>query len=252
MAVSNIFHCCVQKTASQWIKAILSDELVLNRAAMWFYSYQKEFPGKIDLRRLHERNFSSPFPPHTIASPLYLDFHSYNSIPKAESHKTFFVRRDPRDIVVSWYYSVCYSHKPIGRIPEHRKKLLEMSLADGLIYSIAYLKDYGIFGALLSWLEKPAPDPHAITFTYEEITDPNQQESQFAKLFAHCEIDLSKEEIGFLLCKYRFANLKNATAQKPFSHYRKGKAGDWADHFTPAVCDFFLHETGDLLSRLGY
>jgi hypothetical protein len=252
MVVSNIFHCCVQKTASQWIRAILSDEMVLARTSMRMYSYQRELPGKIDMRRLHERKFFSPFPPRTIASPLYLEFQSYHSIPKPNSYKTFFVQRDPRDIVVSWYYSVRYSHKPIGRIPEHRIKLSGMNMTDGLIYSIAYLKDYGIFLALESWLNKTAMDPHIKIVSYEEITNHDRQENQFGELFSHCEIDLSKEEIESLLSKYCFANMRSAAEHSPVSHYRKGQAGNWAIHFTKPVSDFFSQVTGDLLSRLGY
>lgn len=35
-------------------------------------------------------------------------------------------------------------------------------------------------------------------------------------------------------------------------HFRKGTPGDWRNHFTPAVVDYFKARTGQLLVRLGY
>jgi lipopolysaccharide transport system ATP-binding protein len=36
------------------------------------------------------------------------------------------------------------------------------------------------------------------------------------------------------------------------SHYRKGVAGDWTNHFTPAVEREFKRRHGHLLIKLGY
>src|SRR5439155_18779762 len=36
------------------------------------------------------------------------------------------------------------------------------------------------------------------------------------------------------------------------SHYRKGIAGDWVNHFEPAHKEYFNSMYGDLLERLGY
>ena len=38
----------------------------------------------------------------------------------------------------------------------------------------------------------------------------------------------------------------------PRSHVRKGGAGDWRKHFTPAVERELAERTGDLVERLGY
>jgi lipopolysaccharide transport system ATP-binding protein len=35
-------------------------------------------------------------------------------------------------------------------------------------------------------------------------------------------------------------------------HYRKGKAGDWKEHFTREVTEIFLREAGPLASDVGY
>ncbi len=41
-------------------------------------------------------------------------------------------------------------------------------------------------------------------------------------------------------------------AEDPTSWERKGQPGDWKEKFTPQALTWFIEETGDLLSRLGY
>jgi hypothetical protein len=36
------------------------------------------------------------------------------------------------------------------------------------------------------------------------------------------------------------------------SHYRKGKPGDWKNHFTDCVATVFEDTYGDIVSKLGY
>ena len=36
------------------------------------------------------------------------------------------------------------------------------------------------------------------------------------------------------------------------SHYRKGVAGDWANHFTPDHCEYFKKHYNEVLLKLGY
>jgi hypothetical protein len=40
--------------------------------------------------------------------------------------------------------------------------------------------------------------------------------------------------------------------EDPSSHYRKGQAGDWRNHFTPELAARFDAAYGGLLARLGY
>ena len=68
------------------------------------------FPGGIDPRKMTEIRFEAPLPPGTIVSPLYLDYPGFRSIPKPDSYRAFFVMRDPRDILVSWYLSIKHYH----------------------------------------------------------------------------------------------------------------------------------------------
>ena len=145
--LDNIFHCCVQKTGSQWIKAIFADQRIHHLTKMQIHTYQTTMPGGFDPRNLLERTFDTSFPPNTIISPLYITYENYKQIPKSENHRTFFIMRDPRDIAVSWYFSVKHSHVPIGQIAEFRDKLNQLDISEGLKFAIDFLGDFGIFEA---------------------------------------------------------------------------------------------------------
>jgi hypothetical protein len=76
-----------------------------------------------------------PFPPRSIVTHLYVTYDTYLSIPKPEKYKTFFVMRDPRDLVVSWYFSAKYSHRLEHPITEMRKTLKQYDHKIGLEFA---------------------------------------------------------------------------------------------------------------------
>lgn len=252
MKVRNVYHCCVQKTGSQWIKSILGDKLIFRNSGLKTYSYQKYLPTKGDPRRITERIFDHPLPENTIATPLYLDYHCYSSIKKPEEYRTFFVFRDPRDITVSWYYSVKYIHPIMGRIQEHRDKLHLLSIAEGLSYCINYLNEYGIFKALESWLDFAEADSYVILIRFEDMIDPEKQLSILSSLFQHCCFELTDRDIERLLKKYRFDLMKKKHSRGGISPYRKGTPKDWKNHFNEDLIAQFKELTGNLVKRMGY
>ena len=251
MKIDNIYHCCAHKTGSQWIKAILSDEIVLKKTGMTLYTYQEHLLTKGDPRKLTGRVFKHSFPKKCIVSPLYMDYNSYDSIPKPGQYKTFCIIRDPRDIIVSWYFSVKYSHPLMGKIPQHRKILHQCTINQGLIYCIEYLKDFGLFESLKSWINLPVNTHHVRIFRFEDIVNIDRQLTVITELFSHCQISLDTYETGSLLDKYHFQQMqkkKNCS----LSHYRKGAPGNWKGYFDEKVTAAFENLAGNLINELEY
>ena len=173
----------------------------------------------------------------------------------------FHVIRDPRDIVVSAYFSHLYSHATEGwpALIEHRKKLQKASQEEGLLIEMKFRK--GEFGALYNWdyLQK-----NVLEIKMEDIISSPYE--TMVKALSHLKmveetsssVATNKIPVDRLL-GYIFQNRysKNANGRKQGeedvkSHYRKGVAGDWANYFTQEHCRYFEENYSDLLIKLGY
>lgn len=249
----NLYHCTVQKCASQWIRLLLSDQLTFKYCGLTPYQYQQQLPGKFDPRKLTERRFASAFPFGTIATPIYVDFAGYASIPKPAHYKAIFVMRDPRDVVVSWYFSAKLSHKAQGDLERVRQDLLRLDEADGLRYAIDYLADFGLFAAQRSWADAPANDANVLLVRFEDLIGPEQL-AEIERLWTHCDIRMPCTDVDELLTSQCFERLSGRRRgdEDARAHFRKGVAGDWRNHFTDAVHARFHETAGDVLDIWKY
>ncbi|RSM65034.1 sulfotransferase [Actinoplanes sp. ATCC 53533] len=236
----NVFHCAVRKTASQWVKALLSDPIVYRHSGLLPYD-----------PRPYRWQHPQGFPPGRAVSCLFVSHKKFTTIPKPDHYRTFFVLRDPRDIVVSSYFSTRSSHTPMGDIPEVRKVLQEKPLKEGLLYLIGNLSQKGTFRNLRSWATAPAAEAVRL-FRYEDLTG-ERQEDEVDLLMRHCGIELPPAELAGLLSRYSFSRMRGEREiAGKVSHYRKGKSGDWRNHFDDDIYEAFAAATGDLIELLGY
>jgi hypothetical protein len=236
----NIYYCCVQKTASQWIRPILDDPIIYDYTGMKMVPYRK-----LGLKIFDK---STTFPKQTIATHLYLDYETYKNIPKPGSFKTFFVTRDPRDCVVSWYFSAKYSHKLLHPIPQMREELLKLDTKEGLKYIIDTIDSFGYFDAQASWANSGEK-----VFKYEQIASDHKE---FLKqLFGFLDIKLDEKSFAAICENHSFKNITKGRMQgieDKYSHFRKGIAGDWKNYFDQDIRSYFYDTTKDLLKVLGY
>ena len=197
------------------------------------------------------------------------------------------VIRDPRDIIVSAYFSHRNSH-PVEGLPhlaEHRERLRAVPQEEGIFlemdFSARELDD------LATW-DYDRPD--VLELTMEALTD--RPYEGFIEIFAFFEL-LEWDEpyrmkdrthmflrralnrlgarpglsalrrptkaTGDLLLGMVYQNRfetrargRKAGEENVKSHYRKGVAGDWANHFTSEHVAVFKERYGNLLVRLGY
>jgi hypothetical protein len=241
----NIYYCCTQKTASQWFRKILSEPIIYQNTGLKTIVYNQLPP------RLQDAKFDQAFPKRTFVTNLYIDYLSYQSIPKPKKFKTFFILRDPRDIVVSWYFSVKYSHPENALIPQYRKKLNKLSLNDGLKYSIESLEQAGLFYAQKTWMTLNAEGIKI--FRYEDFVKDNYR---FLKqLFSYLDVEISEIGLKNLVDRNKFKNFsgnRDPGTEDVNHHYRKGIPGDWMNYFDREISDFFKTATGDLLKITDY
>lgn len=201
----------------------------------------------------------------------------------------FHVVRDPRDIAVSSYFSHLYSHPTTSTWPalaEHRAKLQELAKDDGLRLEI--LSSRWEFEHLYKW-DYQRPD--MLELQMETLTQHPQQEYQrvfrFLGLLNDTEAGLAAQSLDSLRLAVNRA-LQRSRGRLPVrlkangisparlqtivdanqftklaggrepgqedvkSHYRKGVAGDWRNHFNEEHIALFKENFNDLLIRLGY
>lgn len=252
----NVFHCCVQKTGSQWVKSVLLDPRTFEYSG--YVHAQAAGTGRIgDRRRATEREVGTDFPAGAIVSPLYVSYDVYDAIPKQGDTRAFFVMRDPRDLLVSWYFSAKRNHlvgpDPTAPLAVAREALADLDVEAGLQYAVDYFEERGRFAALSSWADRGPADPDVLLVRYEDFVGPDSA-GAFRALFDHLDIRMPDDVFGELLEAYSFETLSGRArgSSDASSHLRSGRAGDWSTHFTPAVLAHYHAVAGDLAERLGY
>lgn len=242
---TNLYHASVQKTGSHWIKAIFSDPRVVSRTGL------RSYPG----HRYEWDEFHKHFPPYHFVPALFISYWQYEEIAKPDRYRTFYVLRDPREVVVSWYYSALNSHRLAGKVPRFREELGKRSLEKGINYAIRLLSYK--FAFMRSWAYN-AGDPNVLILKFEELT--SEPLVRFRILFEHCGIDFGEEELEELLGDYTKEAMREREQERSFlakraagdaSHYREEPAG-WREVFTGRNYELFREINGNLLEELGY
>lgn len=204
-------------------------------------------------------------------------------------HLGFHVVRDPRDVLVSGYFSHKNSH-PTDNWPEleeHRSALQSLSKEEGLLKEIEFSRPF--FEDMLTW---DYDQPHVLELKMENLTsDPHHYFQQIVEhLCLHSQSgSLSRKAIQkanrvLYATHHRMPGnvipaqltttpsiepailisiIENHTFDKMAggrskgeedkkSHYRKGKSGDWQNHFTDRVMNKFEDLYGGIVKKLGF
>ncbi|HKJ23796.1 MAG TPA: sulfotransferase domain-containing protein [Myxococcota bacterium] len=249
----NLLHCCVHKTGSQWIAALLDDLVTYRYCGLRRFQYQTRLPGGFDPRGLRERRFDRALPAGRILGPLYVDHEGYRTLPHTGSRRAFFVQRDPRDVLVSWYYSTRYSHVPLGDLPRLRARLEALDVEGGLRFAVDHLEAFGAFEALRSWARAAPDDASALVVRYEDLVGP-EAFSAFRAVYDHLDVPIPDDALRALVDAYAFRRLtRRAPGEADArSHLRAGQPGNWREHLPEAVADRLRETTRDLAAELGY
>lgn len=165
----------------------------------------------------------------------------------------FHVIRDPRDILVSMYFSHRDSHRiNHDEIKRNRRKLGALDKLGGLTYLV---EESSFFLRIMRELANWNYDTDRFYETsFERLTtDPLRE---FEAVFAFLDIPMERSDLARILQQNSFDVLKaNWRARNPgaeVNHYRSGVAGDWKNHLEGEPKTIFRQKYGDLLIRLGY
>jgi len=201
----------------------------------------------------------------------------------------FHIIRDPRDIVVSAYFSHLHSHATDNwpELSAYRAELQKLSKDDGLLLEMEFLRrefkqlyewDYAQENVLELKMEDVVANPYdqivrALLFI-EAAAENTPLRTRLLAAVASGIRDLGylyripsivvpkyvlpKIPVEFLLgyiYEIRFSEMTKGRGrgmEDACSHYRKGVAGDWVNHFKPQHKEYFKKTYNDVLLKLGY
>jgi lipopolysaccharide transport system ATP-binding protein len=228
-----VFHVTHWKAGSQWVRS------VLKLAAGDRFVEPSPFP---------ECPLRGSFVPGAVYTPIYSSFSQFTAAVGCDaSHRTFVVIRDPRDTLISWYFSLMYSHNAAHpTVLESRQELRGLSKSEGLSLMIGK-QIRGVADIQRQWLDAGAP-----VFRYEDLwADPL---GQFARIFDFCQLGVGPMQRRYLICRQSFGlrTFWRLGRSNPNSHLRRGIPGDWKNHFCPDLIRLFKSAYGDVLVQAGY
>jgi hypothetical protein len=240
------------KCGTTWIHGILTEVCLKMTLKIAYVHSARQFEGDIDA--FVEKN--------GIDLLTYANA-DIDLVRRLKTLKGFHVIRDPRDIVVSSYFSHLYSH-PVddwAALSRHRERLQTATKEDGLLLDIRFMEDE--LDRLDRW---DSTLPGVMELKMEElISDPRMK---FMEIFRHLDmLDEGSPAPGLETGKISWPALDEILKQKSFtslsegrkpgeenvrSHFRKGIAGDWVNHFSGDHKKYFKEKYNHLLVKLGY
>ena len=173
----------------------------------------------------------------------------YRNILTAPEWATVFIYRDPRDVVVSSVFYISelnpshdlhnYYNTQFGSVAERINAEITGITDPNHPYSGVRKR----FEKYMGWLAESA----ILSLSFEEII--LERETAFKKLFDYLEARGAKFSVTR---EDALAVLRRAIQPKKSGTFRKGKTGNWREHFTEANKTLFKETAGDILIDLGY
>jgi sulfotransferase 6B1 len=160
-----------------------------------------------------------------------------------------FIYRDPRDVVVSHVFYATQMHPGHGMHRYYTETL--KSMEERIEAAIRGVEEPGAelssirtkYEKYLRWLDRPG----ILALRFEELI--LEQERALGCLLDYLAGRGFQPEAGRVKA---VETLQAAIAPGRSGTFRKGKPGNWREHFSPENVRLFKEQTGDLLVRLGY
>jgi Sulfotransferase domain len=233
-------HITRAKNGSQWVKDVLSDPRILAAQGLRFRE-----PSRDNAMQAFGREADG-----TLVAPLFRVTADDWLAHKRPGDRCVVVLRDPRDTVVSWAFSMAYSHVAAGRIAIVRPAVLALDLR-GKLEVAAYgfmLNDY----QNRSWAQHGST-ACALVCRFEDLLD--DELCAFRSMIDHFGWDVSDALLREVVEPLTFERRSGGRARgekDEYSHFRNAVPGDWRNYFERDLAERFEGASPGLLRVLGY
>lgn len=165
------------------------------------------------------------------------------SLDDLNDYRGFHVIRDPRDILISQYYSHRDSHPSADWLSHEREVLQRLSFDEGIGYLIRDSPLYRRTLAEIEWWDYK--DERILEGRFESLTQ--RPFEYFKGICQFLEMGIADADLFEILGQTSF---EQQQARNP-RHYRSGRVGQWR-LLSPALLYLFNELHGDVVERLGY
>lgn len=247
----SIIHFSVNKAATQYIKRVLQHcarHCGLVNVGIHDYAFQAQFPYLDSLSPQEMQRYQHIFRPQGYCYAVFGGM--IEGVPELERYRQVLVLRDPRDVLVSSYFSVAFSHVAPGEGSDKREEFAQMraraqtSTIDDYVLAESHrvLGNYERYKRLL--IDRY---PTAYVTKYEHMTE------DFAgwlnALLEYCELDVSADLFANLVQEHEAKRPRQEDTQR---HTRKGRPGDHREKLLPDTIAQLNAKFGDILAALDY
>ena len=192
------YHCCIQKTASQWFAGLFEDAEFQELSGVT----DVKRPGINFLRKDEQtRAKLSTLPMGKLLTPVYIEYPDFLQHVATGPWMAAAVVRDPRDIIVSGYFSILKSHDIHNEdMARRRKQYQELGQDKGISQQINDGVPY--YEALRSWI--PALTENKVSvFRFEDVFGENHVDV-VEDFFRAIGIFLNRDDLQRLCDKHSF------------------------------------------------
>lgn len=247
----SVLHFSVNKSATQYVKSVLrkcSSANGLVNVGINEYAFKSDFPY-LDKLSAHEmQQYHHLFKPKGYTYSVFGGM--IDGIPNLDKYLVILMVRDPRDVLVSGYYSVAYSHPApaYGTDKYHAfikdRKFSQEATVDE--YAIAQCNHiYETFERHRNLLLGRSSNVHIIK--YEDMV--SDFEGWLRSLINYCDFQVSAQLFEELLQEHERLRPSKENVEK---HIRKGKPGDYREKLTPETVDYIEQKLLPILQEFHY
>ena len=164
--------------------------------------------------------------------------------------RAVYVFRDPRDTVVSHYFSLRFSHGLMGKIAEIRDTLRGLSFSDGVLHTIGLQVQMKRYATQALW--QACADPRVCRVRYEDLL--LRPQDTFGQVCAHFGADVPDRLLDEVIKDHGFERTPGRKLGQVdiFAHKRHGLPGQWKQYLDSRAVETLRREAGRLIEQLGY
>jgi hypothetical protein len=246
----SVIHFSIDKSATQYVKNVLkivAQENNLIPVSMHDYAFRSQLPYFHELSKEQMKKYRHVFRDKGF---LYSVFGVMMYLEDLEKFNVVLSIRDPRDVLVSYYYSMSYSHTvpPEGSSKrrffiERREAMKNMSIDEFVLKdSDRFFKIYDQYASdLISTYSNVS------IVKYEDMI--SDYEKWLDDLLRACGMKISDELRQRIIEEFKQSKVKK---EDKYKHVRKGTSGDYKAKLSQNTINILNEKFGSLLQFYGY